>query len=478
MRTFSLLLTAAVALPGLACGDRRAVPPPAEAPPAAPTVAAAPAPEPAPPAWLEVGYTNLRFDALGDTVRLLAEGAACTSADAGVATVGADGLVRSVGNGRTRVRCEAGGAVASVRVEVKQLPVRARIVARDGLTLERQGDSTFLSLAAVDRIGTPLRVGVPTKWSSLAPAVVKVDSISGLAVSQADSGSARIVALADGLSDTVTVDIGPKQLAALNLNVTTRPGRFVSRASLARSAARRPQPARSPGAAAAARLDPNTIGARPITPADSLQPLNQDSVLAARKWVIEPQAVLVLAEHRVDPGTGVEATDGLMYGLGLEVTRGWLSVGAQLATGALGSSEPGIRDRTTTDLAMDVGVVAFPWLTLAASGGLRVYEQDAQENWRFIGVTGDLHFPLGTDALTGQLRLTLLPLVSRATSVAGAAEPDFGLRGAAGLHFQRRKLSADILYFMERYVFPSSGGVTRLEQFSGLRFRIGLALGL
>lgn len=219
------------------------------------------------------------------------------------------------------------------------------------------------------------------------------------------------------------------------------------------------------------------LGARPIAPRDSLfQP--QVGEAPAKSRAIRPVVIVALADHRVDPGTGVEKTSSLMYGVGFEATtRGWLSVRGEITTGTLAANRTGVRALSVTDARLDLGVSAFPWLTLLAGGGLRVYKQDAQENWRFLRVGAEARFPLGVDALTGMVRFTLSPVVSRTTSAPSALSPSFAVAGASGLRLTYRLLSVGVEYAIESYTFPSSGGITRQEEFSGLKLQLGLNLG-
>ncbi len=247
-----------------------------------------------------------------------------------------------------------------------------------------------------------------------------------------------------------------------------------SRATLvsgrARSASGKPPGGAAPGAGP-------SVGAREVTASDSL-PQELGPAEPARSRAVRPTVIVVLADHRVDPGTGVEHTSSLMYGAGFEATtRGWLSLRGELTTGTLAAGQAGVRDRRVTDARLDVGVAAFQWLTLLAGGGLRVYTQDAQENWSFIRVGAEAHFPLGVEALSGMVRFTLSPLVSRTTSAPTTLSPNFAMAGASGLQLVYRRLTVGLEYAIESYTFPSSGGFTRLEEFSGLKLRLGLNLG-
>jgi hypothetical protein len=312
----------------------------------------------------------------------------------------------------------------------------------------------------------------PAAVEAPAPAVSVRSAPRALSESAAREDSARGRAGTGGLTDTVGA-AGPQPSATGLLLVSDRTmGR--SRSALVAGQVR----ARAATPSARRTAGPGwSLGARPATEADSI-PQAAPVGAPTRARAIRPVAILVLADHRVDPGTGVEHTSSLMYGAGFEATtRGWLSVRGEISTGTLTSRQTGVRGRSVTDARLDVGVAAFPWLTLLAGGGLRVYKQDAQENWRFLRFGAEARFPLGGDALAGMVRFTLSPMVSRTTSVPSTLSPSFAMAAASGLQLTYRLLFVGLEYAIESYTFPSSGGATRLEEFSGLRLRLGLNLG-
>jgi hypothetical protein len=147
----------------------------------------------------------------------------------------------------------------------------------------------------------------------------------------------------------------------------------------------------------------------------------------------------------------------------------WLSVHAELTTGNLSAQTAAARDQTATDAKLDVGVTAFPWLTFVGGIGARAYKDVALQQWRFIRTGAEAHFGLGGGALSGVLRLTLLPLISAAEN---QEAPSFGMISSAGLQYESRRLSTGLLYVIERYGFSGTAS-DRLEQFSALQFRVG-----
>src|SRR6185503_12168221 len=65
----------------------------------------------------------------------------CRSLNDRIATLGADGVVMARANGVTWIRCTDRGFADSLRVEVRQSPVRAQIISAAGLIRKSVGDT-------------------------------------------------------------------------------------------------------------------------------------------------------------------------------------------------------------------------------------------------------------------------------------------------------------------------------------------------
>ena len=153
---------------------------------------------------------DVAFRALGDTLRLVAEGndanghpvkVTWSSSDAGVAQVDASGLVTAAGNGTATITATAGRAAVSATVTVEQEAVTLTLTPED-VAFRALGDTLRLVAGAADANGHP----VPVAWSSSDTAVAQVDD-SGL-VTAAGNGTATITATAGraAVSATVTVE--------------------------------------------------------------------------------------------------------------------------------------------------------------------------------------------------------------------------------------------------------------------------------
>ena len=157
---------------------------------------------------------SLHFDALGDSVRL--SGAATApdgqpipdpvftwhSLDPSIATVDGTGLVRSVGNGATRVVASIAGAADTLGVGVRQVVVGLiGPPARDSIVTNELKPLPAVAFDANDRPVTD----APLVWTSSNPAAVTVDGegrILGVAV-----GTAVVRVEIVGLSDSSVVRV-------------------------------------------------------------------------------------------------------------------------------------------------------------------------------------------------------------------------------------------------------------------------------
>jgi len=450
----------------------------------------APAPEATPavetpppaPAVLAVSPRFASFDALGDTLRLtLPAGAKCQSTAPSVATVDGRGLVRAVTNGVTHLRCWRDDRSATVKVTMSQKVARIAITAEQGLEIARAGDTLRLGLARVDRLGSTVETARP-EWASMHPEVLQVDAATGIAVGVVDSGMARVVARVDGLADTVTVELGRKAtpiplLIQSSRGASSRAARTAAlrRAATPTGAARRT----SAGPVADRRFAGTDIGVRDVSQADSLHFQDPTAeALAVRARTLNPYAVATLADHGVSDqgGQPLERSSGVMFGVGADVvTRGWIRVGIQVSTGTLAAQTAAARDQTVTDGRIDLGVAAFPWLTLNAGVQSRIYKDISETRWVMVRTGGDVRFNLGNTPLSGVASLSLLPIISRGQ---GNTSPNFGMNTAFGVGLERGRFSASLKYFIERFGFPAQAGIAaREEQFSGLEFRLGLLFG-
>ncbi len=430
---------------------------------------------------------RVRFDAIGDTMLLELTPVAlpdtlvpvdladvCLSENEAVAVVAIGGFVTALGNGVTRVRCRVGEEEETVEVRVRQRATRIAIIADRNMRVKPLEDTLALVLARVDRRGEPIPSARPS-WTTLDPEVVQVDSASGTVVG-VEEGTGRVVAQLHGLVDTATIQVSaetPVEVIARRPRIIARRprrGRAQAQQRAAGAGDRRGR-GRGRGRGLGAAL-----GARRWTPREGVfAQVPADASMVFTKGVSFWTDVRH-AEHRVDVGAGVDKTAGLMFGGGIKWTIATrLEVLAYGSVGKLTSDVPGVLDRTVNDAHFDVNVGALPWLTFTVGTGLRSYVTDAAtERWTSIRTGGEARFDLMEGALRAVFRGYLLPVVS----VSGLGEsPNLGFEAGAGVEYRSGKLTSGLYYSLERYDFPRVGGIERREQFTTLRFRVGLELG-
>lgn len=130
---------------------------------------------------------------------------ACRSLNEQVATMAPNGEVTAHTNGVTYVRCTDRGIADSVRVEVRQRPVRAAIADKLAFGNKIVGDTFRIRVNATDAAGDNIR-DVQATWASLRPTIVSIDPLNG-AARAVGPGTAKIVAQAGDVTDTVSVAV-------------------------------------------------------------------------------------------------------------------------------------------------------------------------------------------------------------------------------------------------------------------------------
>jgi hypothetical protein len=164
----------------------------------------------------------VRFDAVGSKqpLRVIVRDAAghvipeasrrttsCRSLNERIARLESTGELTARTNGVTYVRCSDRGIADSVRVEVRQRPVKAVIAEKAVLAQKFVGDTFQIRLSAQDRVGDESR-DVQATWASLSPTVISIDPLNGKARGVAP-GLAKVVAQVGDVTDTVTITVSP-----------------------------------------------------------------------------------------------------------------------------------------------------------------------------------------------------------------------------------------------------------------------------
>ena len=187
--------------------------------------------------------------------------------------------------------------------------------------------------------------------------------------------------------------------------------------------------------------------------------------------------VMARADHRVDAGNGVERTTGPLFGAQLDLDPAdRISVSLRALGGTLDVADdtPGAEPRAIGEIALTTRFDVLPWLRGTAAAVGRSYDGAlARQHWTELSVGGEGHVPLIDGLVDATIGLSLAPVVK----VTDRAGPDLAVAGVARLRHSGERLDLSIGYSLQRYDFPATGGVRRLEEISMLVFRAGLRIG-
>lgn len=179
--------------------------------------------------------------------------------------------------------------------------------------------------------------------------------------------------------------------------------------------------------------------------------------------------------HQVNIGAGVEQSTGVVLG-----AEGALNVGSRLvfaahaSGGSLSTQAAGGQNRNVGEIGVAATVVTVRWLALMGGVTSRTYTTDiARQRWTTVALGAEACTDFAAARVRGVVRGAVLPVVS----VTGLPGPDVALTGSAGLEYSAGRIVGGLFYGVERYDFPPSGAVRRLEQVSSLTVRVAIRRG-
>jgi hypothetical protein len=182
-------------------------------------------------------------------------------------------------------------------------------------------------------------------------------------------------------------------------------------------------------------------------------------------------------------GAFTEQRSGLLSGGNATVAPfSWLKGSADFRTGTLTAvttaNDPTGRgeDMAVTEMEGSLLILPAPWFGFGGGYVKRSEKTDlATQRWEFPKVTAVTRLTFVGGAITAVTGVSLLPGV-KYTGYLGKPNPlSFG--GDAGLELRAGILSAALMYNVERISFAPQNGITRQDQFSTLRLRLGLQAG-
>jgi hypothetical protein len=187
--------------------------------------------------------------------------------------------------------------------------------------------------------------------------------------------------------------------------------------------------------------------------------------------------VVANADHRVDAGLGLERATGFLFGAQLDLEPAdRMTVSLRALGGTLDAKRenPAAESRGVGELALTTRFDVLPWLRGTAAAVGRSYDGPlARQHWTELSVGGEGHLALIEGLVDGTIGLSLAPIVK----VTARAGPDLAVAGNARLRHSGERLDLSLGYSLQRYDFPTTNGVRRVEEISMLVFRAGLRIG-
>ena len=190
---------------------------------------------------------------------------------------------------------------------------------------------------------------------------------------------------------------------------------------------------------------------------------------AAGQVAFEARALIARTEHRVRDGGPVLPASGTVFGAAVGLlARDRFEVWAAASGGRVAAASGDAEDRELAEIELLGRTSVRPWITLEGGATVRSYAGPlARQRWTLLRLGAEARLPLHQDVVRGVVRGQWMPLVS----VSGVGRPGVALLAGAGVEWRGSRVNVAALYTLERYDFPASNGVRRLEEVSSLGIR-------
>jgi hypothetical protein len=186
---------------------------------------------------------------------------------------------------------------------------------------------------------------------------------------------------------------------------------------------------------------------------------------------VRPGATAAFLDHRVDAGSGLERSSGVVFGAEVRVgLKRRLTLSAAGSAGQLDARGGDAIDRDVAQLSLGAEVQALAWLALDAGFTRRSYTTVlARQRWSIGRLGAEARIPFSGGRTHAVVRAGLYPVAS----VNGLPRADLAFESAAGLTYRTGAWDFDLRYSLERCDFPTDTGSERIEQLSGVVLRVG-----
>ncbi len=197
------------------------------------------------------------------------------------------------------------------------------------------------------------------------------------------------------------------------------------------------------------------------TPADAQRSL---AGAAAMAWV----------EHRVDAGTSVEISSGVVFAGSATLGLGSrMKVTGEAKAGVLRPNSGADLEREFAEIRVRGAVRLVDWLSVEGGVRRRAFTTSiARQLWTILELGAAVRVPFAVRGLYGLGSVGLQPLVS----VSGGPNPKPTVTGTAGIEYALGRVRVQLVYSLEPYDFRAEQGISRLEQLSTAVLRVSVPL--
>jgi hypothetical protein len=212
--------------------------------------------------------------------------------------------------------------------------------------------------------------------------------------------------------------------------------------------------------------------------------LRSSAVVRTRERYVQGSAIAAITTHSARLSSAVsESRSGVLVGGQLAAApHKQITMTGDFRLGTLTGDNGVGEDMRVTEFGGDMTWWPAQWFGLRG-GYTRRSESTiiARQHWQFVNASAVTRFRFVGGAISTVSAISILPWGSFTGNDDAAGNPvspnSLSLAGEMGLEAQTRYLSAALMYYVERFTFPEVNGAERRDQFSSLRFRLGMQLG-
>jgi hypothetical protein len=212
--------------------------------------------------------------------------------------------------------------------------------------------------------------------------------------------------------------------------------------------------------------------------------LRSSAVVRTRERYVQGSAQAALTMHSARLSSAVsESRSGVLVGGQLAAApHKQVTMTGDFRLGTLAGDNGIGEDMRVTEFGGDMTWWPAGWFGLRG-GYTRRSESTilGRQQWQFVNATAVTRFRFVGGAISTVSAFSILPWGDFSGNLDAAnnkvSPNSLSLAGEMGVEAQTRYLSAALMYYVERFTFPEVNGAERRDQFSSLRFRLGMQFG-